>query len=351
MTELVKIPPLRPEPARDTYGRYILPHPESGRSMSWTRATTLKDAVKDKEGLIGWKQRMAAAGMAIMPKHSERMLELHAEIAACGDDWRAAKPAKDAAKEILAELHHAAGGDEGSERGTQAHTLTEYADADRLDEVKHLATEGELADLQAYLDCCDGVGIQRPAQWIERIVVNTQVASAGTLDRLVYLPDGRLVVGDVKSQKDFAFGFIDVAAQLAQYVHAEAMWNDETQSWEPLPAELDKEIGVVFHVPVGKATCELIEVDLVQGWEVARIAYAVRDVRKRSKSMGRPYQPRRRPAPATTTGDQVLYLIASATHPDALVGLWRDLASRGGWTPEYNAAASRRKAELLGAAA
>ncbi len=339
--ELFRIPPMRPEPERDSYGRYRLPDPSTGRKTSWTRATTLKSALTDKEGLIGWKQRFAAVGMARLPHLGERVLELHAEILACGKDWRAAKGPKDAMKALLAELHHEAGGDEGSERGTQAHTLTEYADAGRLDEVRHLATESELADLQAYLDCCDAAGIIRPPKWIERIVLNLTVGSAGTFDRLVYLPDGRLLCADVKSQQDFDFGFLDAAAQMGQYVNADGVWDHESHTWAPLPDELDRRTGLIMHVPVGKATCELHEVDLVEGWESAQIAHRVREKRARSKVMGWPYRP------AAPAKDRVLTLIESAGHPDALAALWRDLGPRGEWTPLHTAAAAARKAELL----
>lgn len=343
MTEIVKIPSMRPEPERDRYGRYVLPDPTSGRKESWTRATTLKDALKDKEGLIGWKQRMAAVGLARTPHLGQHVLDLHEEILSYGKDWRAARDAKEALKGVLDELHHAAGGDEGSERGTQAHTLTEYADAGRLDEVRHLATESELADLQAYLDCCDEAGIVRPAQWIERVVLNLRVRSAGTFDRLVYLADGRLVCADVKSQDNFDFGFLDAAAQMGQYVNADAMWNDETREWEPIPAELDRKIGIIMHVPVGKATCTLYEVDLVEGWEAARIAFDVRLKRSASKVVGQPYIPR-----PQAPGDRVLTLIRSAGHPDALAALWRDLKARGEWTAEHTQAAAARKAQLVG---
>jgi len=342
MNEFVKIPPLRPEPERDQWGRYVLPDPATGRRASWTRATTLKDALKDKEGLIGYKQRYAAVGLARMPHLADRVQALHEEVLSYGKDWRAAAPAKDALKDVLAELHHAAGGDEGSERGTQAHTLTEYADAGRLSEVHFLATESELADLQAYLDRCDQAGIVRPVEWIERIVLNLEVRSAGTFDRLVYLADGRLVCADVKSQKDFDFGFLDAAAQMGQYVNADAMWVDETRSWEPLPANLDRTVGIVMHTPVGKATCDLYELDLVEGWESAQLAYQVREKRAKGKAMGWPYTP-----PRAASGDRVLTLIAGAHHPDALAALWRDLDPKGQWTDVHTRAAAARKAELL----
>jgi hypothetical protein len=343
MTEIVKIPSMRPEPERDRYGRYVLPDPTSGRKESWTRATTLKDALKDKEGLIPWKQRMAVLGTRELPGWAERVADLQAAIDDCGKDWRSATRIKQALRDTLDELHHAAGGDEGSERGTQAHTLTEYADAGRLDEVIHLATENELADLQAYRVAMDEAGIVRPPVWIERVVVNLRIRTAGTFDRLVYLPDGRLVCADVKSQATFDFGFLDAATQMAQYVNADALWNDETKSWEPLPAELDRKTGLIMHVPVGKATCTLYEVDLVEGWNSALVAFDVRLKRAAGKVMGRPY------VPSAPVGDRVLTLIRGAGHVKALEGLYLDLKPKGEWTDAHTAAAAARKAQLIAA--
>lgn len=338
------IPSMRPEPNRDHYGRYLLPGTD-GRVRAWTRATTVVGTLKDLNGLIGWKRRKVAEGLAANPGLLGSVPELAAQIEAA-PDWRAARDAKAAFDALCDQAADAAGANKGSTAGTQAHTLTEYADAGRLDEVRHLATESELADLQAYLDACEVARIVRPAEYIERIVVNSQVDSAGTLDRLVRLPDGRLVVADVKSQQSVDFGFMEICCQLAQYANADGMLTEDGEL-EPLPADLDRSVGVVMHAPVGKRRCDLYEIDLEIGWEAAQIAHRVRQLRKESKLFGRPYTP---PAVDHTTEDQDLYLIQHASHPDALVGLWRDLSARGCWSELHTQAAAARKAELLQAA-
>lgn len=339
-----KIPGMRPEPQRDRYGRYVLQGPD-GVTRSWTRATTVVGALKDLNGLIGWKRRKVAEGLAVNPGLLRAVPELAAQIEAA-ENWRAAKDAKATLDALCDEAASAAGADKGSEAGTQAHTLTEYADAGRLDEVCHLASEQELADLQAYLDCMDSAGILRPAEYIERIVVCSATDSAGTFDRLVYLPDGRLVVADVKSQKSVDFGFMEICCQLAQYANADGMIDDATGELVPLPAELDKTTGLVMHVPVGEARCDLYEIDLTAGWDAAITAHKVRQLRALSKSLGRPYTP----VPATASSDpaldQDLYLIRNATHPDALTALWRDLSARGCWSELHTETARARKAEL-----
>jgi hypothetical protein len=344
MSETVKIPAMRPEPERDRWGRYRLPALDGSGTRSWTRATTVVGALKDLNGLIGWKRRKVAEGLALRPELLAGVSDLAAQIEAAAD-WRDAKDAKAAFDELCDQAAHEAGADRGSEAGTQAHTLTEYADAGRLDEVRHLATEAELADLGAYLDACDAAQIERPAEWIERVVVCSVTDSAGTLDRIVVMPDGRVLIADVKSQASVDFGWMEIACQLAQYANADGMVNLETGRLEPLPADLDKTTGLVMHVPVGKATCDLYEIDLVAGWEAALTAAEVRRHRSRSKVMGWPYTPRR--SVDNTSVDQDLYLIRTASHPDALVALWRDLSARGRWTELHTQEAAARKARLL----
>ncbi len=324
-----KIPSLRAEPQRDKYQRYVLPHPDSGNPVSWTRATTLKGALEDKEGLISWKQRIAVQGAGRLPGHVAKVNEIQAEIEAC-TDWKNKKALKDQLAAVLEEVHQAGGGNDGADRGTQAHTLAEWADAGRLDEVRHLATDSELADLQAYLDTCDSAGIARPSNWLERITVNTQVDTAGTLDRIVRMPDGTLRIGDYKSQKDFTFGYLAVAAQLAQYAHADAMLDPDTDTWMPMP-DVDKEVGIVMHVPVGSATCTLIEIDLVAGWRAAQTAYLVRELRSQGRAMGRVYTP-----------PDLAELIANTQTVAELEALWRTNPS--GWSEAHiNQAKARRR--------
>ena len=55
--------PTRPQPERDRYGRYKIPHPTTGKDMSWTRATTMASSVADTFGLTNWKTRMVAYGL------------------------------------------------------------------------------------------------------------------------------------------------------------------------------------------------------------------------------------------------------------------------------------------------
>jgi hypothetical protein len=345
MSEIPFIPSMRPEPQRDRFGRYVLPDPAEGALRSWTRATTIAHALDDEFHLSQWKRRMVLSGAALRPGLLAAVPELTRALIQAKDDWRAAKEIKAELDGLCDEAAEAAGAGDGAKLGTLLHTVTEYDDAGRAGEIAHLVPVELLDDLSAYVRTMDAAGLGRPPEYIERIVVNSRVDGAGTFDRLLRLPDGRLVVGDLKTQKSVDFGFLSIAIQLAEYAQADAMYDDETQRLVPLPDELDKSIGIVMHLPVGTATCTLYELDLEAGWEAALAAHDVRQWRSRSKALGRAYVPRAEPA-----GDHTLFLIRSAGHPNALKALWRDVNGRGEWTTDHTRAAAARKAELLAGA-
>lgn len=350
MTEIVHIDSMRPEAKRDAYGRYLLPDPRTGVEQSWTRATTLAHIPTDDYQITQWKRRMVAEGLTKRPELLTAV-SVAAEDLAMADDWRAAKAAKERINELCDDAARAAGAEDGSKLGTLLHTITEYDDAGRFAEIADQVPAVLLLDVEAYRRCMDAAGILRPTEFIERIVVNTTVESGGTLDRLLRLADGRLVVGDLKTQKTVDFGFLEIAIQLAEYAYADAMLDPDTGGLVPLPEDLDRTVGIVMHLPVEQGICTLYELDLVAGWEAAQTAYDVQQQRKASKAMGRPFIPAARPAPqavdtGNTTVDQDLYLIRSATHPDALVALWRDLSARGCWSELHTQTAAARKAQL-----
>jgi hypothetical protein len=355
MTTIPHIASMRPEPARDRWGRYVLPDPASGAERSWTRATTVAHTLDDTHHLTQWKRRMVLQGAAAEPGLLDGVTTLAAELEAAGDDWRSSKPVKQQLDMLCDAAAEVAGAGDGALWGTLLHTITEYADADRLDEVMPAITswgeQGEslLRDLGAYMAAMDAARIERPAEYIERILVNTGVDAAGTTDRILVMPQpcprcaGTLQIGDLKTQKSI-FDFLSICIQLSQYAYADALVDPGSGQLVAMPDGLCRCTGIVMHLPVGKAQCDLYQLDLIAGWDAAQAAHTVRELRDRGKAMGRIYTP-----PAPTTGDRVLTLIASAGHPRALVALYRDLAPKGQWTAEHTAAAAARKAALLAA--
>ncbi|HEX5543639.1 MAG TPA: hypothetical protein VFX60_19150 [Micromonospora sp.] len=348
MSAIPHIQSMRPEPRRDQYGRYVLPDPATGQERSWTRATTIAHTLDDTHHLAQWQRRMVLQGVAAAPELLAGVPELAAELAAAGDDWRAAKAVKQQLDAVCDDAAKTAGAGDGALWGTLLHTITEYADAGRLHEIADQIPDGLTDDLTAYRFTMDTAGIGRPPEYIERILVNTRVDSAGTTDRILTMPapcpacGGTLKIGDLKTQKSI-FDYLSICIQLAEYAYADNLIDPATGDLAPMPDGLCRCTGIVMHLPVGKATCTLHELDLVAGWKAAQAAHTVRQIRARGKGMGRPWTA---PTPAVPDGDRVLRLIASANHPDALTALWRDLQPRGQWTDAHTAAAAARKAQL-----
>lgn len=343
------IPPLRPEPARDGYGRYLLAHPTTGRTRPWTRATTLAHTLDDTSALTRWKRRMVLQGAAADPTLLAGVPELvDALTYADGPEARDLKAALDA---VCDAASNTAGAGDGAGWGTALHAVTEYLDAGRIQDID-IPTD-LIADIAAYQQCLTQAGISAPVEHIERIVVNTTVDTAGTYDRLLRLPDGRLVVGDLKTQQ-VIYDWLAISVQLAQYAHADAVYNPATGDVEPLPDDLDITTGIVIHLPARSGNCKLYEVDLDAGWRAAQMSSDVRATRGQARTYGRPWTPPQHALKAPDDQDRANALLAVIMlAPDAatLTRLWRTANAEGRWTPAHTEAAAHRKAQLTGRAA
>jgi hypothetical protein len=103
---------------------------------------------------------------------------------------------------------------------------------------------------------------------------------AGTLDRIVEV-DGKLYIADLKTGTDLSYSWREIAIQLAAYANAEHIYNYQTAVRTSLPT-VDKDRGIVFHLPAGEGRCELHWVDLNAGLEGLELAFYVRAWRKRN---------------------------------------------------------------------
>lgn len=352
--DVPELPSMRPEPARDfKTGGYLLPDPETGQMEIWDRATTLAGLHEDHGSLWKWGDRQVLTGLTAEPSLLDQVPDLLEAIEAA-EGWRAQKDAKRALNKVADEAKDIAGSFDRSAWGTLLHSITEWSDAGRLDEVlPTIVSWGEqgeslLRDLDAYTKTMAEHGLVCPPEYIERILVNKTCRSGGTTDRMVGVPDRRLVIGDLKTGDNFDFGVLKVAAQLAEYAYSDALLSIDGRSLEPMPANLDRSTGLLIHLPLGEARCDVIELsseEMELGWELAQHAARTLWFRSISRTVtGRPYVAR--PTAPTT---HALQLINSAGHPDALVALWKDLHGRGLWTDEHTQAARARKAELTSA--
>lgn len=316
-------------PKRDRWGRYLLPDPDTGKELAWTRATTLASTLADTYGLTRWQMRMVAKGLGMR----QDLLALAA--AAHVDD-------KDTLDRVASDAKEAAGSSAGANSGTALHSFTEAVDRGEDAQIP----DPWRADIDAYRAMLAAHNVTVHPEWIERITICPRFGVAGTFDRIVTLADGRRVIGDVKTGKDLTYSWGEIAIQLALYANATHMWNGT--GWDPMPV-LDPNEAVVFWLPVGQARCELHTVNIVDGWAMAEVAHGVRQWRARknlARQMVAPNEVGQRLARSTNTR-AIKRAIAEAGTVDELVALWEVHEAAGTWTSELTAAAAVRKKGLL----
>ncbi|MEU8186046.1 hypothetical protein [Micromonospora carbonacea] len=317
---------VQPDPKRDRWGRYLLPDPgEPGATstLPWTRATTFAKSISDTFGLTKWQCRMVAKGLTLRQ-------DLYARAAAATiDDRQVLDQVVEAAKE-------AAGSSTGASLGSALHQFTERVD--RGEQIQVPAPWD--ADVAAYCKALADHQIEVNAALIERIIVVRQHHVAGTLDRIYSSPTWKLPrIGDLKTGKDLSHGWLEIAVQLALYANADAMWNGLTDTYEPMP-NVDREVGVVIHLPVGVGHATVYEVNLTAGWDIARTCAEVRGLRNRRDLAA--VMPSR-PAPLL---DELSQQIQQAATQQALNLLWQQATVRGEWTIAHTELAKARKAAL-----
>lgn len=258
----------RPEPKRDRWGRYVIPHPQTGTEQSWIRATTWASSVAETFGISKWEQRLVAVGLARRP-------DLLAQVASVVDPDD--PDAKTLLNKLVVEAHEFAGSAVGRNNGTALHSFGEHVDHGRQVQIP----EPYDADIAAYQAEMARQQITIDPVLIERIVVCCQLGVAGTLDRILgHTSWSKPRVGDLKTGKDLSYAAGEIAIQLAIYANAETIWDQQDQVHLAMP-EVDRDVAVVMWLPVGKAHCELLEVNIADGWEMAATCGIVRAYRAR----------------------------------------------------------------------
>jgi hypothetical protein len=311
---------------RDRWGRYLLPHPETGKEQAWTRVTTLARTLSDTFGLEAWGNRMVAKGLALRA-------DLVASAAAADVDTD-----KGTLDGIVKQAKEAAGSSKGANLGTALHTFTERLD--RGEPLSSLAAPAPLdADLAAYAAALKAAGLAVEPGGIERIVVLPELGVAGTLDRIVRLRKGGRAIKDLKTAKDVSYSWLEIAIQEACYARAPYIWDPLAGAYERMPADVDKDRGLVLHLPVGKAHAQIYGVNLIEGWRLAQLAADVRAARSGAKNLAWLVEP---DDPATVA----LHHVSRASSREELAALWEQLNRRGLWSEEVNAAAHARMAQL-----
>jgi len=245
---------------RDRWGRPQI----DGRS--YTRASTLAKALDDTSNLTKWASRMTAVGLA-------KADDLVAAVATTSPDNKRELDA------LVKQAQERAGSTASRSIGTATHTATEMADrGESLDGLP----AGIRRDADAYRARMAATGLVPLAA--EMFVVCDEVNAAGSFDRLLAGPS-RTLIGDIKtsaSPDTAKWSALAWSIQLATYAHAKPWTPDRgIVEWADLglPAP-DQERGLVMHIVQGTGQVRLYSIDLVAGWQAARLADEVIAMRK-----------------------------------------------------------------------
>ena len=246
---------------RDRWGRPLITPPDGGEPVAYTRVSTLAKALDDLNNLMAWKQRKTAEGLVRRPDLLTRI----SGTLANGDpdtDWQT----KRALNDICTEATEAAGASKGASAGTGFHSLTEAIDRG---EQPLFVPDADQARLDQYAEAMAPYRVLD----IECFVVNDDLRAAGTFDRLVECPDGRVRVADLKTGKSEADYPLATSMQIATYAHG-WRYDPEDGYRDTLHSDLDLTTGLLVHLPPWGG-CRVIPLNLDLGWQAAQLAAEV----------------------------------------------------------------------------
>lgn len=282
----------QPEPKRDRWGRYVF------NGTSHTRATTFAKSASSTHALSEWRERMVVLGLTmrrdlLAMAHGKHVKRDRTEL-----------------NSIATQAKDAAGVKVAANLGTAYHAFSERLDAGlmTLDEVP----EEYRPRLAEYQQAIAAHGLVTRPEWIERstAVRADQVAAelpvGGTLDRIFQLPNGELVIGDLKTGSDLSYGWGEIAVQLALYAHGvntHGLFDWNTDTWENFQSDYDQKInidyGIVIHLPADGSGCTLYRIDLKAGWRRAQVCGQVMAMQKSKDKLATEMFPAPGQAPRT----------------------------------------------------
>lgn len=319
---------------RDRYKRYSnLTHPDTGKPMPFTRASTIAKTLSSTFNLEQWAIRMTMLGMSMRPDIVDLVGTLDPD-----EDKREFKKQAQICQEV-------AKSGLGANMGTTLHRLTEHDDQGH-DLGKYTKNDRLLADVRAYRETLGQYRIEVNPTYCERIICVPELKCAGTLDKIGDVASVSRIL-DLKSQKSMDFGQLDIAIQLAIYANGYAMVDDEASIregkcvWTDMPT-VDRDVAHVLWMRPFSAECQVFDVDIAEGWRRAKQAVNVRQAR--NLTLVTPSAP-----PSPPAVDWVARMDAART-VDELVEIGRAAHVAGAMNPALAThGRSRREALILAA--
>lgn len=320
------------DPERVTGGRYRLPDLTIGvggklitgdgpRKGGWQRVTTLVKAIGDARALDLWHQRMLVMGFVKRPD----LYDLACATVATTPE----SELREAMEKISAKVLAAVGADEGANLGTAFHGFTEAQDLGMMHYARRV-WHGKLANYRSGLDA---QGLLVEHHYIERKVVVLEYGLAGTLDRILYDTVNAVHrIGDLKSQKKF-WTWLEIAAQLAAYTMADAMWDRAKRCYVDMPPVAQDE-AVVAWMPVAHPepdspdSVDFFAVDLERGRAALDLCWQVDRMRSEAKSVRQTWG-LLRPAPHLAAVESFAARLDAVSSPEEGSAVWAEVVKAG----------------------
>jgi len=255
---------------RDRYGRPMIVPADGGKPLPYGRPSSFGKKLEDTYGLEQWQRRMVTVGLARTPSLVARAATIP------GDPKAWTKAHKADLNAIADEALIAAKANQAADIGTSLHRMTELADLG--EDITHLP-EPFAADVAAYRAGMVAHGFTINAAHVECRMVCDELRLAGTTDRIPYVPTiGKHRILDLKTGESIELAALGYAVQLAVYAHSVLY---DVATGERTPIDLDLSTALIVHLPAGKASFTLYEVDVAAGWEAALVCAEIDRWRKR----------------------------------------------------------------------
>lgn len=275
-----------------TAGRYRLPNLDgSPKKGGWQRVTNLVKAISDTFSLRVWEIEQILIALHV---NEQAVLDL-LRVTLVQVQGKPYADRRSGIEDFLEFCKTLSGGDAGSKFGNARHELVE---------ADHLAIPTAASDafarqhLYLFKSALQRNELVRVEGMAERRVVIPEFDAVGTLDAVLRdLRTGGLHIGDLKTQKRF-WTWLEIAAQLACYARATAMWeptdpkNARAGRWVDMPKGLSQDLGFVLWMPrehpSGEPAVDVYEVDIAAGWRTAQLCFEVIQDRRGGKSAKTP---------------------------------------------------------------
>jgi len=240
------------------------------------RPSDMSGYLDSAENLSPYQQAQAVFGV-VTEKVPSLIWQFRALASEHKDPWKAAKGE---VKDLLRQARMLGGEENKSGIGSSIHRFC------------HLRDIGEecvypVSQLEEWLDCYEEAMQVFDVLMDEEFVVCDEVRTAGNFDRLlrarrdlkfkrdgqdIVIPEGTILVGDIKSGAHDANFALKPTVQTAIYGHSE-LYDQETGKREPLQCSLSH--AVLIHVPFhagGNPRCDIYPLDMDYGWHLAKMA-------------------------------------------------------------------------------